>query len=139
MPLEAHKIAKLKRLLEEALQLLALADGSKRSTPKKKRQAASHADDLIFSLNVRAFMKRYGSKLSGTQKFTLLVARLAQGKVGHAVSLKEIESWWNKMKGILGGAYNPAHSTRAKDRGWVDSPKFGAYALSHDWKDAVGG
>jgi hypothetical protein len=106
---------------------------------KKKRQAASHADDLIFSLNVRAFVKRYGSKLSGTQKFTLLVARLAQGKIGHAVSIKDIESWWNKMKGILGGAYNPAHSTRAKDRGWVDSPKFGVYALSHDWKDAVGG
>ena len=139
MSLEPQQIAKLKRLLEEALQLLASTVETRRTTPKKERHITSDAGGLVFSLNVRAFMKRYGSKLSGTQKFTLLVARLAEGNAGRSVSVKDIESWWNKMKGIMGGSYNPAHSTRAKDQGWVNSPKYGVYALSDDWKSAIGG
>lgn len=138
MSLEQQQIIKLKQLLEEALELLAATAKTKQSTPKRRRETHSQTDELIFSLNVRAFMKRYGSKLGGTQKFALLVARLAQGKIGHPVPTKEIEAWWNKMKSILGGPYNPAHSTRAKDRGWVDSPKYGVCALSDDWKGAIG-
>jgi hypothetical protein len=37
------------------------------------------------------------------------------------------------MKGTL-GEWNRAHSTRAKDHEWVDSPKNGMYVLLPSWK-----
>jgi hypothetical protein len=39
------------------------------------------------------------------------------------------------MKPLLGGKLNRAHSTRAKENGWVDSPKRGIYVVLPHWKD----
>lgn len=92
---------------------------------------------LDFSLPVRAFMKRHAKNLGGPQKFTVLLARLSSGKAGAAIGLKEIEKTWNRMTEPMGGRFNPAYTTRAKDNGWVDTPRTGFYALLSGWAEAL--
>jgi hypothetical protein len=82
-------------------------------------------------------MNKYAKGLSGSQKFTLLVAHIAKGKPGHAISVEQITTEWNRVKGVTGSAFNPAHATRAKEYGWIDSPKRSFYALSDTWKEAI--
>lgn len=111
------------------------------------RKTAARADEpkprktktvsLSYDLNLRAFMKRYGRGLKGPAKFTLLVARLARGEARNQVSFEQVKSNWNNMKTLMGGKFNPAHSTRAREHGWVDTPKRGVYVVSSSWKDAL--
>ena len=91
-----------------------------------------------FSLPMRAFMKRHAKGLGGPQKFTLLVAKLSRGKIGPGISLGELEKAWNRMTALM-GKFNPAYTTRAKDNGWVDTPKTGHYALRSSWTGALDG
>jgi hypothetical protein len=86
---------------------------------------------------VLAFMKKFAKGMSGSRKFTLLLAHLVKGKTGQEISGERIASAWNRMKQVLGGAYNAVHATRAKAEGWIDSPKWGHYALSNSWKEAT--
>jgi len=110
---------------------------SRESRQIQKRPASSRHSALSFDHNARAFMKRYGRDLSGPQKFTLLLARLAKGDVTRQVALAELEKHWNSMKSLMDGPFNRAHSNRAKDNGWVDSPERGIYVLTPSWKEAV--
>jgi ABC-type hemin transport system ATPase subunit len=103
----------------------------------KTRAALRPATDLSFSLNVLAFMKKFAKGMSGSRKFTLLLAHLVKGKTGQEISGERIASAWNRMKQVLGGAYNAVHATRAKAEGWIDSPKWGHYALSNSWREAA--
>ncbi len=73
--------------------------------------------------------------MGGPQKFTLLVAYMSKGDTHTQVPLADIEKQWNKMKTLLSGKFNPAHTIRAREHGWVDSPKRGMYVLSPGWKD----
>ena len=108
-------------------------------TPTAKAHKTSlPSAKLSFSLNSRAFMNRYTRNMSGSRKFTLLLAHLAQGKTGTEISGEQITSTWNRMKSVLSGAYNPAHATRAKAEGWIDSPRRGYYVLSDSWKEVIG-
>ena len=111
------------------------------SKSAKKSVVTTHAvprptTTLSFSLNPRAFVRKYAKGMNGSQKFTLLLARLVQGKAAEEVSGEQIVSTWKRMKGVI-GAYNPAHATRAKERGWIDSPKRGVYTLSSSWRDVM--
>lgn len=99
-----------------------------------KQPATAHLD---FDLPVRAFVKRYARGLSGPKRFTLLVARLAAGKVGASVVAKDIDKQWNSMTEPMGGPYNAAYQTRAKDEGWIDVPARGSVVLRKDWKAAL--
>lgn len=109
---------------------------SKRSGVKATAaQSAPLSRSLSYSLNTRAFMKKYAGGLSGSRKITLLLARLTQGKVGQEIALDQIVSEWNRMTQIMGGRFNRAHATRAKSEGWIDQPKRGGYALSNSWKE----
>lgn len=114
----------------------------------RKKAAAAHAPkssdarpgrmpELDFSLPLRPFMKRYAAGASGPKKFAILVARMAKGDLKAEVAFSEIEKQWNKMKQLMDGAFNGAHATRAKDHGWVDSPKHGVYKLLGDWRGAL--
>lgn len=103
-----------------------------RSQPQRKPSV----ETLSYSSNPRAFMNTHGRGMSGTQKFALLLGFLAKGKPGHAVPSEEISKSWNRMKSIMGGAFNGAYVTRAKDKGWINSPKNGQYVLTDSWKDA---
>lgn len=89
---------------------------------------------IDYSLAPRPFMKRYGAGLSGPKRFALLVAHFAKGKPEEAVTMKEIERAWSKMTSLI-GAFNRAHSIRAKDEGWVDSPEYGMYSLRNSWTE----
>jgi len=109
--------------------------GAARTKPQRKAPVRTSLD---FSLPVRAFVKRHAKKLGGPQKFTVLLARLSAGKVGAAIGRKEIETAWNRMTEPMGGRFNPAYTTRAKDNGWVDTPKPGSYALLTGWAKALG-
>jgi len=135
--LRAADAQRIRSLLEEALELL--GQRTSRPEPRPKKGALRPPSDkaLSYTLNVRAFMKRYGATAGGAAKFTLLVARLTNGKVGLGVPVKEIESHWKKMTAVM-GPYNPAHSTRAKEHGWLNTPKYGVYSLSDHWIGALG-
>jgi hypothetical protein len=111
----------------------------RRQKVKKEKTAKSSVGTARadFGLPLRHFVKTYSGRMTGPKKFTLLLAYMANGKPGHQVKLNEIESNWNKMKGLLGGEFNRAHSNRAKDYGWVDSPKQGRYLLRPSWTDIL--
>jgi hypothetical protein len=116
---------------------LVRTSGKASKAAAKTHAALRAATKLSFSLNSRAFMNKYAKGMSGSRKFALLLAHLVQGKVGQEISGERIASTWNRMKSVLGGAYNPAHANRAKAEGWIDAPKWGHYELSNSWKAAV--
>lgn len=115
------------------------------STPNSvaKRKTAPKAQTVTsvdLSLPIRAFIKQYARGLSGPERFTILVAYLSKGQLATEVSSSEIEEQWNKMKPLLGGSeLNRAHSTRAKEHGWIDSPSRGKYVIRSTWKGALRG
>jgi len=90
---------------------------------------------IVFSINERAFVKRYASGKSGPKKFTLLLAYLAKGQVNSNIELSDIKKHWNKMtaKNML-GKFNMFYPNDAKTRGWIDSKEYGAYNLTNEWK-----
>ncbi len=117
------------------------------SNPKPKRlrvkdappagKALEHVEEvslLDLSLPIRPFIKTHARAASGPQKFTLLLAHIAGGDLSTEVPSSGIEKQWNKMTTLMGGTYNGAYGSRARDNGWVDSPKFGMYKLLPGWK-----
>ncbi len=111
----------------------------KATAGKPKAPPAPAGSNLNLSLPLRAFVKRHVKGLGGPQKFTALLARLADGKTGAAIARSEIDKNWNRMTALMDGKFNPAYSSRAKDSGWVDTPKIGHYALLPGWEEAFGG
>jgi hypothetical protein len=107
------------------------------SAEKPKRDPASEEPDLDFDAPERAFVKSHARNLSGPKKFVLLLAYFAKGKTGHGVALKDIERRWNRMtaSNLLDGQFNRFYSNAAKENGWVDTKKPGAYFLRKSWRD----
>lgn len=103
---------------------------------QKKIVATSPKTEIKFSLNERAFVKRYATKKSGSEKFTLMVAYATKGKVGETVSLSIIQKYWNNMKSLL-GEFNRFHANEAKTRGWVDTKERGIYKLTDEWEQVL--
>jgi hypothetical protein len=93
------------------------------------------ADGMMvdFGLPLRPFMRRYGADKSGPKRFVLLLAHMVQGKSATAVEVSELQKQWSTMEGLIGGPFNSAYPTRAKDQGWVDATKPGIYVLLPDW------
>ena len=118
-----------------------VASSARRSGPGKVAIVARptrHARAALdFGLHARPFMKRLGGNLGGPQKFTLLLAHMVKGKAGVAVAMDNIKRQWSRMKGPMGGDFYTMYGTRAKDAGWVDTPKNGHYALRANWADAL--
>jgi hypothetical protein len=109
--------------------------------PKKGHVSptAMQTKSIDFTLGVRAFLKRHiPGKASGHQKFVILLAWIAKGDTSKTVDYDTVVQQWNKVKGLTGGEFNPAYTTRAKEANWVDTPKMGAYKLQRDWKAAFG-
>jgi len=137
-----EKLRAAMNLIEESLLLLSTdKDGASNQVhparkPKEAVKDKSLTVDMDFSLNARAFFKRYVSGLSGPNKFVLVVTFLAKGDLAHEVSLEVIEAEWKRASGILGGDFQRMYSTRAKENDWVDCPKKGIYVLRPDWNKA---
>jgi hypothetical protein len=82
----------------------------------------------------RAFIKANGKGMSGPKKLALLVAYLAKGDAAARISTTDITSSWNRLTGVLGMKFNPAHASRARENDWVDTEKTGVYHLRPNWK-----
>jgi hypothetical protein len=113
--------------------------GKKQPEPKQKKHGVRDAPavnraPINFATPIRAFVKLHARNLTGAQKFALLVAYLTRGDGQKEIQMTEVENNWNRMKPLLGGKFNLAYTTRAKDNGWVDSPKRGIYKILPDWK-----
>ena len=98
------------------------------SDMKEKRLPAKTSNikmDIDFSINERAFVKRYATDKSGPKKFTLLLAYLAKGEIEKNIELSEIKKHWGKMTSkTLLGKFNMFYPNDAKTRGWIDSKKY---------------
>lgn len=104
----------------------------------KKTNGPPSIKDIVFSLNERAFVKRYAAGKSGPRKFTILLARLTGGEVDKDINLTEITNHWNRMKAkTLLGDFNGFYPTEAKTRGWVQSKERSTYSLTKEWKNAL--
>lgn len=108
------------------------------SAPGKKAvtKMAAATTEINFGTPIRPFLKAHTKGRSGAAKFALVVAHLSKGKCDVAVKMVAIEQVWSKATSHL-GKFNRAHSTRAKDEGWVDSPKKGEYTLLANWAGAL--
>jgi len=95
------------------------------------------SDYMNFNLPLRPFIKKYSHSMSGPKRLTLLVAWLAKGKSDVQVGRIEVSKAWNKMKTLMGGPFNSAYETRARDNGWLDSPKPGVYLLMSGWREVL--
>ena len=123
------------RIIEriEKLEKAVFHSGSvKKITPKVS------VHDVDFSINERAFVKRYMVDKSGPKKFTLLLSYLVKGEVDKNVELSEIKKHWGKMsaKNML-GKFNMFYPNDAKNRGWIDSKEYGKYNLTNEWKNIL--
>lgn len=107
---------------------------------KNKNKATSERliHNIDFSINERAFAKRYTIDKSGPKKFTLLLAYLVKGEVDKNFDLSDIKNHWNKMsaKNML-GKFNMFYPNDAKNRGWIDSKEHGKYNLTNEWKSVL--
>lgn len=124
----AHIIARIEKLEKAVFE----------SVMKEKKLPAKTSDikmDIDFSINERAFVKRYATDKSGPKKFTLLLAYLAKGEIEKNIELSEIKKHWGKMtsKALL-GKFNMFYPNDAKTRGWIDSKEYGSYNLTNEWK-----
>ena len=118
--------------LREVLARIEKLEKAVFGTGKKKPSGGNR--EIDFTLNERNFVNTYGKHMSGSKKFTLLIAYLAKGKQTD-VEGERIVSLWNRMRSILGYSFNPKYTTEAKTNGWVDSKKRGYYFLRNNWKE----
>jgi hypothetical protein len=116
------------------------ASSSKHESPKEKPEPNKRfldSADMNFDLPLRPFIKKYSHSMSGPKRLTLLVAWLAKGKSDVQIGRVEVSRAWNKMKTLMGGPFNSAYETRARDNGWLHSPKPGVYTLMSSWREVL--
>lgn len=129
----------------DTLSLIARIERLEAAVFKGKKIPSTDTDEssvekpeLDFSLNIRAFVRKFVAGNSGPRKFVLLLAYLVEGKTGKDVELAKIQKEWNNMssKRLLNGEFNRYYSNEAKTQGWVNSNERGIYCLSNSWRDA---
>ena len=125
------EIAGIKERIEK-LEAAVFGDNAK--SPK-----GLSVDGLDFSLNQRAFIKKYSSGFNGQEFFVLILAYLVSGKESTPIDLLQIKTTWKSCSGIIGQPYASIFSTRAKENGWADAAKNtrGSYVLGKQWKDIL--
>lgn len=128
-------VSRIEKIEKDVAALKKALSGDSSSKPKIK----VGVNELDFSLNIRAFIKRYTAGKSGPKRFVLLLAFLAKGEVGIDIELEKIRSEWNKMsaKNLL-GKFNRFYPNEAKTQGWADSKAYGTYCLTNAWKEIHG-
>ena len=122
---------------EVVLVPVAGARHSKTVISQKSLSEAPISPTLDFTLSSRPFIKKNVTlQTSGPQKFVILLAWLVKGKIGVQIKAEIFQKEWNKVRGPIGLDYQSMYATRAKDHGWIDSPKLGVFVLARDWKGA---
>ena len=128
----------LSPLIDRIEHLEAEVFGNKENQPKaESKQKEPDPPQLDFSINIRAFSRRFIAGKSGPKRFVLLLAYLAKGEVGKNVVLADLRKEWQKMKGKNNlGQFNSFYPNEAKSQGWVDSAEHGTYCLSNSWRES---
>jgi hypothetical protein len=128
----------IKKATEQALSLLGVEENT---TDVQARTVATEVNtdtsevEVDFSMQSRAFFKKYAKGFSGTKVFVLMVAYFINHQKSEMAPLADIQKEWSKMKGIIKYKYSSAYTVRAKESDWVDSPKSSFYSLRPNWKD----
>jgi hypothetical protein len=122
---------------EAVLAPARLAKPSGRKAPVGVKAPSTATQSIDFDLPPRAFMKQRARHASGPKKFVLLLAHMTKGNTTANVQRVDVEKLWNRMTAILSGEFNGAYATRAKENGWVDTPRHGVYKLLPGWAKAL--
>jgi len=129
----------IKKATEHALSLLGLEEKAPihfHSSVAEPSESADTAEvDLDFSMQSRAFFKKYTKGLSGPKVFVLMVAYFTNQQGSEVVSLGDIQKEWSKMTQIIKPKLSNTFALRAKESNWIDSPKNAFYSLRPNWKD----
>jgi hypothetical protein len=127
------------RRYDGEMELTAVKGTSKKPVAAKKSAEQATSDKKFdFTLPLRAFVLANGArKLSGPQKFVPVLGGLAKGDTSTGVNVDKVQKEWNKMKAPMGGRFNGAYVTRAKDKGWVEPLRQGVYKLRSTWSEAI--
>ena len=91
----------------ERLEAEVFGNKTKHAKGDIKTSVKTKNPKLDFSVNIRAFVKKFVADKSGPKKFVLLLAYLTNGEVGKNVALGDIRKEWDKMSGkkLLGTAF----------------------------------
>ena len=133
------RLEQMRTLVDDCLAELSV---SKTKSPKARpgrTQTTRDIKPIDFSVQVKAIVKRYARRMSGPEKFTLLVAWLTKGDQKVEVPLNAVVALWNKMtaRDLLGGKFNHFYPNQAKTNDWVESKKTGKYSLRPSWKEIL--
>lgn len=120
---------------EVELQASTGSQGTKKVRVQSPKARMPDVPEIDFVLPVRPFVKKHSGSMSGPKRLTLLIARIADGKTDARVDRSQIVRLWNKMTALMGGRFNPAYDTRARDNGWISSPEPGCYVLRPTWRE----
>ena len=128
----------LSQILARLEELEKAVFGSDTKEKKVSVKTSGIKTDIDFSINERAFVKRYAIDKSGPKKFTLLLAYLTKGEIDRNIEISEIKKYWGKMtsKALL-GRFNMFYPNDAKTRGWINSREYGSYNLTNEWKAII--
>jgi len=108
-----------------------------RAGKNAKNPVKTKNQKLDFSINIRAFVRRFVADKSGPKKFVLLLAYLAKSEIGKNVALGDMRKEWNRMSGKnLLGKFNRFYPNEAKTQGWIDSKEYGTYCLADGWQES---
>jgi hypothetical protein len=122
------------------VELTAVPSGPKaRKAEPKGTVRAQQRGKIDFRVSCRAFVKEHVSReSSGPQKFVIVAAWIAKGDTSVEIASSQIAKEWKRASGLLGGSIARVYGTRAKDNGWIDSLKKGAFVLQATWPKAFG-
>ena len=125
-----------KEILRRLDRLELAVFGDQKKFAKDVTKIPAKNPELDFSINIRAFARRFVADKSGPKRFVLLLAYLAKGEVGKDVELGVIRKEWDTMsaKSLL-GKFNRFYPNEAKTQGWIDSSKYGIYCLGDSWQE----
>jgi len=135
-----NNLRQIQLLINSCLDITKQFRHPHKNTTKLKRQAGYTEISIDFDMNERAFIKSYAKNLSsGPKKFVLLLAYLAKGETGAAISLDAIKKLWNRTssKSLLGMKFNRFFPATAKEHGLANPTKRGFYILDRSWKKAL--
>jgi len=92
-----QKLHQIKILIEECIGELSPKKILKKISSEKLSEIKPVIPTKInFSMNKRAFIKKYSKGMSGPKKFVLILAYLVKGEIGKEKSLDEIKKHWKK-------------------------------------------
>ncbi len=122
----------LKDILDRLTRLEEVVFGNKEK-PDSKLKIPNKKGRLDFSLNERAFLKKYFFKFNGQQTFALICAALSKGKTDTPINLSGIKKTWKNCQGIIKYPYSSIYSTRAKENNWVVPGNKATYSIRPSW------